>query len=309
MVSIRMVHTERHPFVQAVVLLAPLLVLPVALPDGWSLPTGTAPAIWVLGALAVMVGLPFFALSTVSPTLQMWFASTDHPRADDPYFLYAAGNVGSVGALLAYPLVLEPLFSLQTQTRIWAVGYGAFVLAMLTAARSASVHRSPNVDRVETDVQDIDRGTRARWLLLSFIPSVLVLGVTLHISTDVASFPLLWVLPLVLYLFTFIIAFASDNQRRVRFLSSFVFFAAVPLGFISLFQSFLSFFVLTFHLVWFFAAALLCHSKLAVMSFKTGRVAAHHWTTHRLLPCALCGRSVGRHLRVAHRSDNLSYGP
>ena len=214
--SIRRVGSRRHPFLQTPMLFAPLLVLPLAVPAGWVLPNDIAPSLWVLTVLTVMVGLPFFALATTSPTLQVWFSATDHPRAEDPYFLYAAGNIGSVLALLGYPLVLEPLFSLQTQTRIWAGGYVAFVAACIAAGlMMRRRHATVEVTNSKTeDLVALTRRRRLRWLYWGFVPSALMIGVTLYISTDLASFPLLWVVPLLLYLVTFIIAFGKDSATR-----------------------------------------------------------------------------------------------
>src|SRR6266700_1449325 len=107
-------------FVQVALLGIALLALPIALPHGWQAPTGGDPATWTLFALVVMVGAPFLMLSTVGPTLQRWFSRTTHPRAADPYFLYAAGNAGSLLALLAYPFVLEPAMPLSSQSSLWA---------------------------------------------------------------------------------------------------------------------------------------------------------------------------------------------
>ena len=123
-----------HRYVQVGLIAVPLLLLPVAIPAGWLAPTSGAPVGWVLLVLLVMVGAPFFALSTLSPTLQRWLADADHPAAANPYFLYAAGNAGSLLALLAYPLILEPNLGVETQTELWMGGYG--VLALLVATPS-----------------------------------------------------------------------------------------------------------------------------------------------------------------------------
>ena len=130
---------RRQVPVHLAVVALPLLVLPLAVPAGWALPDGTAPALWTLLVLGVVVGLPFLALSTASPTFQRWFSMTGHRHADDPYFLYAAGNVGSLLALLAYPLVLEPHLSTSAQSRLWSIGYVAFVA--LTAGCAVVLRR------------------------------------------------------------------------------------------------------------------------------------------------------------------------
>jgi len=255
---------RRQPIFQALVVLAPMLALPIALPLGWSLPTDAAPAVWVLMAMAVMVGLPFLALSTASPTLQSWFARTNHARAADPYFLYAAGNVGSVAALVAYPTVIERTLGLADQARWWAIGYGIFVFATLTAAllsRAGGQARGAAARVLDTEV--VTRRRRMRWLILSATPSLLLLSVTTYITTDLASFPLFWVLPLLLYLVTHIIAFSGDSQRRIRITRQITLFGAVPLALATGLQSRLGPWPVVIALIWFFAAALFCHSLLA----------------------------------------------
>jgi len=125
--------------VHAIVMAAALIALPIALRSGSTAPTDGSPMMWLLGALLLSVGLPFFVVSTSSPLLQRWFATTGDPSARDPYFLYAASNAGSLLALLAYPLLVEPLLSLEDQRTTWSVGYGAFLV--LTMACGVAVLR------------------------------------------------------------------------------------------------------------------------------------------------------------------------
>lgn len=218
--------------------------------------------LWVLAVLALTVGLPFFVLSTSSPTLQRWFAATGHPSAKDPYFLYAAGNAGSVLALVSYPVLVEPLLSLGTQAKVWGGLYVVFVGVSIGAAWMA--HRYRTVDSAESAVSAspaIAGRRRGRWLLWSFVPSALMLGVTRHLATDVASVPLLWVIPLLLYLTTFIIAFGKTSRTHSAWTGTMVRYGAIPLV--------LSFVLpgwameMAIHLSWFFFAALLGHSRLA----------------------------------------------
>ncbi len=257
---------RRHVPAQLVVLAVPLLVLPIAVPGGWQLDRSLPTSLWVLWALLVMVALPFFALATASPTLQRWFSVTTHPHAGDPYFLYAAGNVGSVLALLIYPLVLEPLLSSRGQAQLWSGVYVAFLVGFV--ACGAVVRRADTVAALGLDAgidegPPIDWSRRGRWLLWSFIPSALMLGVTAHISTDLGSFPLLWVIPLLLYLSTFIIAFGTDSDRRSRLAGRVVWLGA-PIVVLTFFAPVsLALLLGAAHLVWFFAAALVAHSRLA----------------------------------------------
>lgn len=245
----------------------PLLALPLAVPAGWRLPDGTAPALWTLLVLAVTVGLPFLALSTASPTFQRWFSLSGHRHAADPYFLYAAGNVGSLLALLAYPLVLEPRLSATDQSRLWSLGYLSFVV--LTGACAWVLRRRPDavvgLAAAEAGPTSPSLGARLRVRLVAFafVPSLLLLGVTRHLSTDIASIPLLWVVPLALYLLSFVLAFGRSPERLIDLSGRTVALLAVPLAasFAASFDS--VWLVLVPHLVFFLAAATLAHARLA----------------------------------------------
>src|SRR5262249_6451290 len=120
----RYLNPRRQALVHIVLVLLPILVLPIGIPGGWSPPTSHDPIAWLLALLVVAVGLPFFVVSTSSPLLQAWFARTGHRTATDPYFLYAASNVGSMLALIVYPALVEPHLRLAEQSRLWALGYG-----------------------------------------------------------------------------------------------------------------------------------------------------------------------------------------
>ena len=263
-VSTRKLGIRRQPVVQLALLATPLLLLPIALPDGWRLPAGGSPTLWVLGVLAVMVGFPFLALATSSPTLQYWFSATSHRQAQDPYFLYAASNIGSVVALLAYPFLIEPWLSLRGQTQLWAAGYVMFLFGSVLCA--LVVRRLPGQENraIERPRTKLAAGRRLQWLAWSFVPSALMLGVTRHIATDIASFPLLWIVPLLLYLLTFVVAFGRDSTRRDSIVSKMTWIGAValaasfyvPLTWLAL--------VVVVHLAWFFVAALLAHGRLAM---------------------------------------------
>lgn len=207
------------------VVFLPFLFLPIRLPAGWSPPIATAPSLWVLQVLFVAVGIPFFVVSTTSPVLQSWFARGYHGRARDPYFLYAASNVGCIVSLLSYPFLVQPRASLSMQSWLWTLGYGIFaalvvLLSILrwratqasstAAARdndTSSVSLTPGVSKREVEPL-LDFCRRVRWILLAFSPSSLMLSVTMYVTTYIAPIPLLWIIPLILYLFTFIWAFS-----------------------------------------------------------------------------------------------------
>src|SRR5258705_10221823 len=123
------------------VMIVASLTLPLSIASGWGRPPEVGEAFWLLGLFAVSIGLPFFALAANSPLLQAWFARTDHPAAKDPYFLYAASNVGSFLALVSYPVAVEPFVRLGDQTRFWSLGF--YVLIALIAACGLLLWRSP----------------------------------------------------------------------------------------------------------------------------------------------------------------------
>ena len=199
--------------VHLVLLVVALLTLPLSIAGGWGEPPTSGYAFWLLGLFAISIGLPFFALAANNPLLQAWFVRTGHPSGPDPYFLYASSNIGSFLALLSYPVLLEPMFTLRTQNLIWTGGYG--LLIVLIAACGALLLRSPaNAAILNMPVDDPDAPApswmlRARWIFLAAVPSGLLIAVTAHISTDVAAAPLLWVLPLSLYLLTWVLVFQS----------------------------------------------------------------------------------------------------
>jgi hypothetical protein len=198
--------------VHLALLVIALLTLPLSIAGGWGEPPTSGYALWLLGLFAVSIGLPFFALAANNPLLQAWFVRTGHPNGPDPYFLYASSNIGSFLALLSYPVLLEPMFTLRTQNLIWTSGYG--LLIVLIAACGVLLLRSPMSAAVDTLAADTDApppswSLRARWIFLAAVPSGLLIAVTAHISTDVAAAPLLWVLPLSLYLLTWVLVFQS----------------------------------------------------------------------------------------------------
>jgi len=202
-----------HSLVLAGAVVAGVMIdSPTAPPGGSSFPVP-----WLLGQLMLVSGLPFFAISSAGPLLQGWFARTDHPRAHNPYFLYAASNAGSLIGLLAYPLVIERSFGLSAQRSNWLIGLAVFsvlaVFAALQAKRSISTETPSGPTPIDGSINWKQRGL---WIFLAFVPSCMLLGVTSYITTDIAAFPLLWVIPLAIYLITMIIAFSFDMTGLVR---------------------------------------------------------------------------------------------
>jgi hypothetical protein len=244
-----------------------LLTLPLSIASGWGEPPSLGYAFWLLGLFAVSIGLPFFALAANNPMLQAWFVRTGHPDGPDPYFLYASSNIGSFLALLSYPVLLEPMFTLRTQNLIWTGGYG--LLIVLIATCGVLLLRSPATAAVDILAEHLDTPPpawmlRARWIFLAAVPSGLLIAVTAHISTDVAAAPLMWVLPLSLYLLTWVLVFQSRPLLPHRWM-----LLAQPLaiaGVIDLLaiggeQNLLL--TLGGHLLAFFIIAMACHGELA----------------------------------------------
>ncbi|WP_411889070.1 fused MFS/spermidine synthase [Yoonia sp. SDW83-1] len=186
-----------------------LFFLPLSIRTGVSFDADTPVALQTLLLFAAGVGVPFAVLSANAPLIQSWYAKTGGPSAHDPYFLYGASNLGSLGALLAFPLVAEPLLGASQIGVLWAVGFvvlGGFLFTSGMAARRGGVNQS-----VENEPRTARPGLRttAYWLFLAFIPSSLMLSVTAKISRDIGSFPLIWVVPLAIYLLTFVLTFTN----------------------------------------------------------------------------------------------------
>jgi len=248
-------------------LIAAMLTLPLSIAGGWGTPPSSGYAFWLLGLFAVSIGLPFFALAANNPLLQAWFVRTGHPNGPDPYFLYASSNIGSFLALLSYPVLLEPTLTLRSQNIVWTGGYGLLIL--LIAGCGYLLLRSPKMDISASSDQSAAAVApswtlRARWVFLAAVPSGLLIAVTAHVSTDVAAAPLLWVLPLSLYLLTWVLVFQSRPLLPHKWM-----LAAQPvaIGVIAVLLAYAGtanlLLMLCGHLVSFFVIAMACHGELA----------------------------------------------
>jgi hypothetical protein len=310
--------------VQLAILVMPFafFVLPFSM-GSWQPPGDANPILSVLWLLLGMVGLPFFVVATSAPLLQKWFADTGHAASKDPYFLYGASNLGSMLALVLYPLAVEPLFDVDRQTELWTIGYS--LLAVLVAGCVALVWREPTSQPLskipppsppdapvpapapaeKTAVQPARRhgrrgavwkaqqpeakavgqpvssagqaggsgplhlGRRLRWLALAAVPSSLMLGVTTYLTTDVAAIPFFWVIPLALYLLTFILVFArwpivwTGTPHQVALYIQPFLLTVVVMYFVQ--GTFFKWVWLLFsmHVALFFITALVCHGELA----------------------------------------------
>jgi hypothetical protein len=288
---------------QIVLVLSVFLVLPVAVDEAVAeRMTRDNQTLGLLLLLLRTIGLPFFVLSTTSPLLQRWFAELGET---DPYYLYAASNAGSMIALLGYPFIVEPTLAVGAQSRAMHVGYAAFTLLLLVCATTTFTRRHPKAIEVAVTPipppvgSEIDLGfpggslapgerptllatpktpyarmsQRLTWIALAFAPSSLLLGVTEYVTTDVASVPLLWVVPLAIYLATFIVAFgkrqpiAESTWARLLALT-----AALVVALMITQQSRPTWMIAGLHLLLLFLGAVVCHRALARLRPRVSRL-------------------------------------
>ena len=270
----RIASVRNQALVHCAALAIAALVLPLRVHELAGPPSSDHPNLWLLTVLTLSIGAPFAVLSATAPLVQAWHARTiGATDGKEPYVLYAASNLGSLIALLAYPLIVEPIFPLAGERYGWSAGYGLFVLLIgglgfaVSRARTAAVEQRAAAASAPTSWRD-----RLIWVLLAAIPSSLMLGVTTYITTDVASAPFLWVLPLALYLTTFIIAFqdkpAISPDLTLILQAAAVAACAAMLPFRSAFFG-LQLFI---HLAAFFLTALMCHQRLVARRPEPGRL-------------------------------------
>ena len=264
LVTLRVLGPRRQAIVQLIVIVAALVAMPISVDAALANQTrALGPALGVLVVLTRSVGLPFFAVSTIAPTLQRWYSTIDAPRSSDPYFLYAASNAGSLVALLAYPLVLEPRLGLSAQAQVLRVGYFVLV-ALVGGCVLVTARRARTITAKSEEAVPLTLRQRMRWLALAAIPSAYLVAVTSHVTVDVTPTPFLWALPLAAYLATFVIVFMKTpviSHERIERIAPFVALAVTfvlavgvsrPIGV-----------VLSVHLGGFFVLAMLCHGALA----------------------------------------------
>ena len=281
----------------AIALLAAGVALPIALPavlpnqfDWAAIPGGETLAVvgWLILVLTLTAGAPFLVLSATAPLLQSWFAKTNHPQAKDPYFLYAASNAGSILGLVAYPLLIEPNLGLSFQGKAWGFAYGLLAFVLVAAAVVAAgrltqptpASELPDAFRPpETESPaEPSRRDRLRWLLLAAAPSSVSLGVTQYISTDIAAVPLLWAIPLLIYLLSFIFAF-SKRGVNVTLWSRILVVACCLIAFPLLSGAKSpTMLIVAGHLFVLLAASMACHGRLA-----KERPSAKHLTEYYLI--------------------------
>jgi SAM-dependent methyltransferase len=263
----RDVTVRNQILIHTTLMAAALLFVPIrflARPDASA---SAYPTLWLLAMLARSVGLPFLIVSTTAPILQNWLSKTQAPAARDPYFLYAISNAGSLLGLLAYPILIEPKWGVQFQSSSWATAYGLFMGLVVTTAILVWQNLPASAWSDSKPVSAVSWSTRLFWLAAAFVPSGLMLAVTNHMLLNLASVPFLWVVPLAIYLITFMIAFArrlAIPQRVLSLIVPVVLLVLFPLVTVSSPVARRSlWYVLTAHLVLLFAGALLCHMALA----------------------------------------------
>jgi SAM-dependent methyltransferase len=223
---VRYLKPRTQMLVHAGLLLLSALALPVYPSASWKPVGGEEPTLRILGLLAATVGLPYFLLSTTGPLLQAWYARRF--RGAMPYRLYALSNAGSMFALLSYPVLFEPVFTTHQQAWMWSAAYGVFVvlcgvtaigsgragLAALAGPGAGGQGPGEEAASVDTDIVPPSAKLYLIWLLLPAVASLLLLAITNHLSQNVAAIPFLWVLPLSIYLLTFILCFEGSGWYR-----------------------------------------------------------------------------------------------
>ena len=293
-VTPRALGTRRQPVLHMVVALLALLVLPILAPESWKPVGGEEPISRILLLLAVTIGLPYVLLSTTSPLIQSYFARL-HPGSD-PYRLFALSNAASLIALVAYPLVIEPFVGTRMQAMGWSVLFAVFVLLLVslawrvsrTGAQRAtgdlSTITSPPglhegralpalpqgqkgaVGDLATVAAKLDAVTQLRWIALSAAGSMLLLAVSNHITQNVASVPLLWILPLTLYLLTFILTFDGTGWYKRHIFAGPFFVTVIGMCFLLVDKDFQFDLVIqtSVFCVGLFVVCMVCHGELVL---------------------------------------------
>jgi hypothetical protein len=250
----------------AILALAALFLLPVVVPDAWVPPADRAPQGDLILMMALTAGLPFVVASATAPLLQRWYSLTGAPDAGDPYFLYAASNLGSLAALIAYPLLVEPELGLKGQSTFWAGTFVLLLLGLIACGWTTLRRQVPAAVRhAAVEEGGLSWKRRLHWLALAAAPSSLFLGVTLQISTDIASVPLLWILPLIVYLLTFVIAFARRQLLGREAVARSIPYVATIAVLVAGFETSIGLPQILIGLVLLFLLALSCHSELVAL--------------------------------------------
>ena len=239
-----------------------LAVLPIFPSEFWKPDGSESPLLMILGLLTATIGLPFFLLSATNPLVQSWLARS---QSRAPYQLFALSNFGSMLALLSYPVLVEPFLPLRIQTWTWSIGYVLFaVLCATTAWRYRSGERTSLIETADAGAEAPTWSERGLWFGLAALPSAMLLAVTNFLLQNVAAIPLFWILPLALYLLSFIIAFGSLRWywRPFWYLAATVALVAMMIA-MSGFSSLNDFRFLPLFTICLFVCCLVCHAEVA----------------------------------------------
>jgi hypothetical protein len=251
--------------------------LPLGIAEGFAMPPKLGVTLWLIGMFIASIGLPFVALAASAPLLQSWFISTGHKQAANPYVLYAVSNLGSFAALLAYPFLIEPLFPLQTQISLWSLGFYALAVLVAGAACFAAGRTLDACKEVEPQEARPSAVQCLSWIVLAAIPSALVIAVTAYTSTDLAAAPLLWMLPLALYLSTFIAVFRERPWIDHKTVQRLVPYGVAPLAFSAMgADTALWLVMIALNLFIFVLIALACHGEAYRTRPHRGRLTEYY---------------------------------
>ena len=258
--------------------------LPLGIARGFDVPPDQGVMIWLMGLFAASIGMPFIALSATAPLLQNWFVATGHPQVRNPYVLYAASNLGSFCALLAYPFALEPLLPLRLQGELWSFGYAALAIGICA---SVFMVVNPLAATPVTLRRNARPAIRLRmmewsiWTVLTAVPAGLCIALTAFITTDLAAAPFLWVLPLALYLLTFVAVFRERPWISHASILRLLPYVLAPLS-VSVLGGDKTYWlaIVLLHLVAFVLIALACHGEAYRRRPEPGRLTEFYlWTS------------------------------
>jgi len=259
----RQLPVRRQPLIHIPLLMLALLAFPLSFAGSAYIDPSQQPIYWLLAMLTLSVGAPFFVLSATSPLSQRWFSASNHASAHNPYVLYSASNIGSFVGLFAYPFLIEPNFSIGQQANILRYGYMLLVALFTVAAFSHVRNPSPVASVIPSNTGTAPSYKQIlQWLGLAFIPASLLYGVTTYVITDIASVPLFWLIPLGLYLLSFILVFGHRPPSLAIYRTlalmgapAMAYFALLPIPHIMTMGM--------LHLAIFFSIAMVCHGRLA----------------------------------------------
>jgi SAM-dependent methyltransferase len=263
--TVRYLRPRRQAMLHILLLGASMALLPIVPDASWK-PSGDADPSWrILGLMAAMIGLPYFLLSSTGPLIQAWYAREEAGRI--PYRLFALSNFGSMLGLLSYPLLFEPRLATRSMSLGWSAGYGVFALCCIAlSVRGAWMTAGVSAAAPAMAPVTLERYARLRWVALAAWPTVLLMSITSHLTENIAPIPLLWVLPLVLYLLSFILCFEGGGwYRRGWYLPLFAFVVPVMVV-LCMFPLLLNenaIWQILFFCTGLFVCCMVCHGELA----------------------------------------------